>query len=165
MSLVPSTAPKLIRLPSTVPLTLPAEMQFEPVTPSAPTISVPCWARARVNVPTAGVGVSLVQVPIHVPDSGPRPVAAGVGVAVGVPTGDGDGEAVGEAVALGVAEAVAVVFGLIAVQALRPPSSTIAAAVPERTFLTAAPIIGGLLLEIIGGGPIVTDPRHSVADK
>ena len=70
-------------------------------------------------MPTAA-GVSLVQVPIHAPDSAPSPVAEGV--AVGVTTGVGVGVAVGvgEAVALGVGEAV--VFGM-AVQALRPPRS------------------------------------------
>jgi hypothetical protein len=57
------------------------------------------------------------------------------------------------------------VFGLTAVQALSPPRRTIVAAVPNRTFLTAVPTIGGLLLEIIGGGPIVTDRRHLVADN
>jgi hypothetical protein len=92
-------------------------------------------------------------VPIQAPDSAPSPVAEGV--AVGVTTGVGVGVAVGvgEAEALGVGEAV--VFGM-ALQALRPPrrtiGRTIAAAVPERAFLTAVPSIEGLLLEIIGGG-------------
>src|SRR6188472_2517564 len=90
MVLVPSTAPKLILVPSTLPVTLPAEMQFDPVTPIAPTSSVPCWAQVRVNVPTAA-GVSLVQVPIHAPDSAPSPVADGVAVAVGVTVAVGVG--------------------------------------------------------------------------
>src|SRR6266545_4013283 len=81
MVLAPCTAPKVIELPESVPLTVPFEMQVVSFTVIGPETALPvCW-KVMENVPVTAGNFVLCQVPLQEPAAVPSPPVPPVGLA------------------------------------------------------------------------------------
>jgi len=111
---VPETAPKLIELPFTEPVTVAALRHGVPLTTMFPARADPFWVHVKTNVPPAWSGEVSCHVPFHVPfkpTGGVDTASVAVAVAFGVEDGGRAADAGGgDAVTVGgVGDAVPVV--------------------------------------------------------
>jgi hypothetical protein len=105
---LPETAPKLIALPLTVPVTVALLRQGVPLTTMLPVKSLPFCVQVSTNVPLTWSGVTSCHVPFQVPASVGADDAGADGEA------EGTGEGVAAEVAAGCDAAIAGLWDAVA---------------------------------------------------